>query len=117
MQDLNIVNKTYEKINQVVNKKISKFYPIDKDDELFQNDVTRVVLERLSDDEKPIDSTEFIEDDNKKASYDSVQAIQQQMEQMTQVYTKMAGSMESNLILIQEFVKQLQQSESNVDKI
>jgi hypothetical protein len=38
------------------------------------------------------------------------------MSYMTRVYSKMAGSMEKNLVTVQDFVKQLQQN-SNIKEV
>jgi len=62
----------------MVNSKISKFYPIDKDDEL-EHDVETDELEEISEDEKVEDNLNGFMDDNKKVSQESAKNIHAQM--------------------------------------
>lgn len=65
-------------VEKMVNSKISKFYPIDKDDEL-EHDVDTDELEDVSEDEKVEDSLNGFMDDNKKVSQESAKNIHAQM--------------------------------------
>lgn len=65
-------------VEKMVNSKISKFYPIDKDDEL-EHDVDTDELEEVSEDEKVEDNLNGFMDDNKKVSQQSAKKIHAQM--------------------------------------
>lgn len=66
------LNKKSSKINRAINKKISKFYPINIEDELVETEQPFEVLQRVSDDEWPIDNSHLIDEDNRKVSFDSI---------------------------------------------
>lgn len=69
--------KKSNRLNKAINKKISKFYPIDVDNELdAENDELLDKLQEVSGDEWPIDNSHLLEEDNKKVSFDSIQNIQ-----------------------------------------
>jgi predicted phosphoribosyltransferase len=70
--------KTAE-ITKLVNKTISKFYPIDKDEEL-EHDIDTDDLEEISEDEKnDIERDELMIDDNRQVSQESAKNIHIQM--------------------------------------
>ena len=56
-----------KKISNLVNENISKFYPIDKKDEL-QNDFDSDELEEISEDEKNYEEEEFLMEDDRMYS-------------------------------------------------
>jgi hypothetical protein len=93
-------------IDKIINSKISKFYPIDKDEEL-EHDVETDELEDISDDEEDDDRTDVLMDDTKTISKQAAKNIQVQMGQMSEIYQRMTGSMESNLIAVQHYVRTL----------
>ena len=62
-----------------MNKTISKFYPIDKDEEL-EHDIDTDDLEEISEDEKnDIERDELMIDDNRQVSQESAKNIHIQM--------------------------------------
>ena len=65
--------KKSNRLNKAINKKISKFYPIEVNDELgHENEELVDKLQEVSGDEWPIDNSHLIEEDNKKVSFDSI---------------------------------------------
>lgn len=98
-------------IKKLVQKDISKFYPIDRKDEL-ENDFDSNELEEISDDEKNYGEDDFITDDNRVFSQESAKNIHYQMAQMSEIYSRMSDSMESNLIAVQHYVRTLQNNEN-----
>jgi len=64
IMDKKLIKKS-NKINKAINKKISKFYPIEIDDELVDTEQPFDVLQRVSDDEWPIDNSHLLEEDNR----------------------------------------------------
>ena len=64
-------------LEKLINNNISKFYPIDKDEEL-ENDIDTEDLEELSEEEKqlPEDTMEILNEDNKKISQEHARNIQ-----------------------------------------
>ena len=95
-----------KKISNLVNENISKFYPIDKKDEL-ENDFDSDELEEISEDEKNYEEEEFLMEDNRMYSQESAKNIHLQMAQMSEIYQRMSTSMESNLIAVQHYVRTL----------
>ena len=99
-----------------MNKTISKFYPIDKDDEL-EHDIDTDDLEEISEDEKNDGEDELLIDDNRQVSQESAKNIHIQMAHMSEIYQRMSGSMESNLIAVQHYVRTLQNNDNKSDSI
>ena len=75
-EDRNAKKKAMQ-LEKLINNNISKFYPIDKDEEL-ENDIDTEELEELSDDEKQKaeDTLEILHEDHKKISQEHARTIQ-----------------------------------------
>ena len=84
IEDLEVdrnAKKRAMQLEKLINNNISKFYPIDKDEEL-ENDIDTEDLEELSEEEKqlPEDTMEILNEDNKKISQEHAKNIQAQMQ-------------------------------------
>ena len=78
-EDRNAKKKAMQ-LEKLINNNISKFYPIDKNEEL-ENDIDTDDLVEISEDEKQQDDdhVDLLNEDNKKISQDHARNIQQQM--------------------------------------
>jgi hypothetical protein len=78
-EDRNAKKKAMQ-LEKLINNNISKFYPIDKNEEL-ENDIDTDDLVEISEDEKQQDDdhVDLLNEDNKKISQDHARKIQQQM--------------------------------------